>query len=108
MRNYAARNNLRAMKKGDQVFFYHSNEGMCIVGICVVVQASFQDPTTDADWSAVKLGMHKTLTHPVSLALMKSTQGLQDLELIKQSRLSVCKVTKAQFGLILELGKTNF
>jgi predicted RNA-binding protein with PUA-like domain len=106
VRNYQARNNLKAMKKGDLVFFYHSNEGMEIVGIAKVIKEHYQDPTTDdANWVVVDLSPFKTLKHPVSLAQIKSDKKLQNIGLIKQSRLSVMPVKVEEFDYILALSE---
>ena len=104
VRNYAARNFLRDMKKGDQVFFYHSNEGLEIVGIARVAKESYQDPTTDEDaWVVVDLEPVKRLAHPVSLKQIKAEPRLASMALIKLSRLSVGPVTPAEWKVILEL-----
>ena len=106
VRNYQARNNLRAMAKGDEVLFYHSNEGLAIVGIATVAKTAYQDPTTDdANWVAVDLKPLKALENTVSLATMKQTPGLENLALIKQGRLSVCPVTPMEYKIILDLAK---
>jgi len=106
VRNYQARNNLRAMAKGDEVLFYHSNEGLAIVGIATVAKTAYQDPTTDdTNWVAVDLKPLKTLKNTVSLATMKQTPGLENLALIKQGRLSVCPVTPMEYKIILDLAK---
>lgn len=108
VRNYQARNNMKAMKKGDQVFFYHSNEGMEIVGIAQVVKEFYQDPTIDDErWVAVDLKPVKALKAPVDLQQMKAEKRLQDLALIRQGRLSVCPVTEDQWNVILELSERN-
>lgn len=104
VRNYTARNNLRAMKKGDQVFYYHSNEGLQIVGIAEIVKEAYQDPTTDdTNWVVVELMPVKALKTPVTLANIKSTPELAEMDLIRQSRLSVGKVTAAEFQKILKM-----
>jgi predicted RNA-binding protein with PUA-like domain len=108
VRNYAARNNLRAMKKGDLVFFYHSNEGLNIVGIAKVVKEAYQDPTTDdTAWSVVELAPFKTLKKPVSLADIKADKQLKDMQLVRLSRLSVAAVTAAEFDRVLALSGTK-
>ncbi|MBC9910157.1 EVE domain-containing protein [Chitinophaga sp. G-6-1-13] len=105
VRNYQARNNLKAMKKGDQVLFYHSNEGLAVVGIAEVAKEHYQDPTTpDPNWVVVDLKPVKKLKVPVTLAEMKAEKRLADLSLIRQGRLSVCDVTKDQFDVIMEMG----
>lgn len=104
VRNYQARNNLREMKKGEEVFFYHSNEGMEIVGIAKVVKESYPDPTTDDErWLAVDLKPVKTLKKAVSLAQMKAEKRLKNLALVRQGRLSVCPVSDEEWEVILEL-----
>ena len=108
VRNYQARNNLKAMKKGDQVFFYHSNEGLEIVGIAQVVKEAYQDPTIDDErWVAVDLKPVKALEAPVGLHQMKAEKRLQDLGLIRQGRLSVSPVTEKEWEVILELSSQN-
>lgn len=104
VRNYQARNNLRAMKKGDLVFWYHSNEGLEIVGIAKVVKEAYQDPTTeDTNWVVVDLKPVKKLPKPVTLAQMKGDIRLEKLGLIKQGRLSVSPVSVEEWGVIEEL-----
>jgi predicted RNA-binding protein with PUA-like domain len=104
VRNYAARNNLRAMKKGDEVFFYHSNEGMEIVGIARVAKESYQDPTTeDTNWSVVDISPLKPLKHPVTLVQIKEEPKLKEMELVKNSRLSVQKVSADEWKQILKM-----
>ena len=104
VRNYQARNNLRDMKKGDQVFFYHSNEGLEIVGIAKVAKEAYQDPTTDdTNWVVVDLKPVKKLRKPVTLAQMKADVRLENLSLIRQGRLSVCAVTPEEWGAIEDL-----
>lgn len=108
VRNYQARNNLRAMKKGDQVLFYHSNEGLEIVGIAKVVKEHYQDPTTDdANWVVVDVKAVKAIKKPVTLATMKADKRLEGLGLIKQGRLSVSPVTPGEWAVIMELGEMN-
>ena len=108
VRNYAARNNLRAMKKGDQVLFYHSNEGLEIVGIAKVVKEHYQDPTTeDPAWSVVEFAPFKKLKRPVTLSEIKADKKLRDMQIIKLSRLSVSAVTAAEFDHILALSETK-
>jgi predicted RNA-binding protein with PUA-like domain len=108
VRNYAARNNMRAMKKGDLVLFYHSNEGLEIVGIATVSKEHFQDPTTDdIAWSSVELKPYKKLKQAVSLSIIKSDERLQNMQIIKLSRLSVSAVNADEFAVILDLSKTK-
>ena len=105
VRNYGARNNLRSMKKGDHVLFYHSNEGLCIVGIAVVVKEAYQDPTTeDANWVAVDLKPYKALKQPITLAQIKSDPQLQNMDLVRLSRLSVGTVKPEEYKHICQLG----
>jgi len=90
VRNFAARLNLRAMKKGDQVFYYHSNTGKEIVGVAKVIKEPYPDPTaTEGDWTAVDLAPVKALKKPVGLDAMKADKILKNMKLIKISRLSV-------------------
>jgi len=104
VRNYAARNNLRAMKKGDQLFYYHSNEGMEIVGIAEVVKEAYQDPTTDdVNWVVVDVKPVKKLKKPVSLTQIKEDKRLANMALVKLSRLSVQPVTTDEWMTVLEL-----
>jgi predicted RNA-binding protein with PUA-like domain len=106
VRNYQARNNLRAMKKGDQVFFYHSNEGLEIVGVAKVVKEAYQDPTTeDERWSVVDLKPVKKLKRAISLEEIKGDERLQEIALVRQSRLSVMPIREDEFDAILELSK---
>lgn len=103
VRNYAARNNLKAMKKGDLAFFYHSNEGVEIVGIAKVVKEYYQDPTTDdANWVAVNFKPHKKLKKPVSLADIKADKRLENMALVRLGRLSVQPVTDEEWNIVLE------
>ncbi len=105
VRNYRARNNMRVMKIGDQLLFYHSNEGLEIVGIAEVSKEHFQDPTTEETaWVAVEVKPLKKLKNPVSLAYIKSDPVLSKMELVKLSRLSVAAVSAAEFELICKLG----
>ena len=105
VRNYAARNNLRAMKKGDLVLWYHSNEGLAVVGIAKVAKEAYQDPTTEETaWVAVDLVPHKTLKKPVTLAQIKADKMLKDIYLVKQGRLSVIPLKAEEFDRIIELG----
>lgn len=104
VRNYAARLHLRNMKKGDEVFFYHSNEGTDIVGIARVVKESYQDPTTDDDrWVAVDLKAQKKIKNPVSLETIKKDKRLKDMALVRIGRLSVQPVTDKEWNAIMEL-----
>ena len=106
VRNYQARNNLRAMKIGDRVFYYHSGEGKEVVGIAKVSRAAYPDSTAaEGDWSSVDLTPVEALLKPVTLAAIKSDNVLKTMELIRQSRLSVTRVEAEQAGRLVELGK---
>jgi len=108
VRNFAARNNLRAMKKGDLVFFYHSGEEKAVVGFARVEKEFYPDPTAvEGDWSCVDLVPVKALTKPVILAQIKADKILREMILVKQSRLSVSPLTKVQFEHLLLLAKTE-
>jgi predicted RNA-binding protein with PUA-like domain len=107
VRNFEARNNLRAMKKGDLLLFYHSNEGKEIVGVARVRREAYQDPTTKEDWSVVDVEPVKPLAVPVTLAAIKSHPKLKEMALVKRSRLSVTPVTKAELDAVLAAGKTK-
>lgn len=105
VRNYAARNNLKAMKKGDEVLFYHSNEGLEIVGIAKVAKEAYQDPTTDEDaWVVVDLKPYKRIKKPVGLAQIKTDKRLANMALVRLGRLSVQPVTDEEWKIIMELG----
>jgi predicted RNA-binding protein with PUA-like domain len=104
VRNYAARNNLKAMQKGDEVFFYHSNEGVEIVGIAKVAKTFYQDPTTDdPNWVVVDLKPVRKLKKPVTLAQIKADKRLVDMALVRLGRLSVQPVTEKEWKIVLEL-----
>jgi predicted RNA-binding protein with PUA-like domain len=104
VRNYGARNNLKAMQKGDQVFFYHSNEGVEIVGIAQVVKTFYQDPTTEETaWVVVDLKPIKKLKNPVPLSQIKSDPRLSNMDLVRLGRLSVQTVKDEEWAIILEL-----
>ncbi len=108
VRNFTARNNLKAMKKGDEVFFYHSNEGLEIVGIAKVAEEAYQDPTTDdTNWVVVDLKPFKELKKPVTLVTIKAEKRLADMALVRLGRLSVSPVTDAEWNVILELADTK-
>jgi len=105
VRNYAARLHLRAMKKGDEVLFYHSNEGLEIVGIAKVAKEAYQDPTTEDDaWVVVDLKPYKRIKKPVTLAQVKTDKRLQNMALVRLGRLSVQPVTDDEWKVIMELG----
>lgn len=107
VRNYQARNNLLAMRKGDQVLFYHSNEGLAVVGIARVVKEAYQDPTTEDDrWVAVDIEPVETLKTPITLETIKQEKSLQNIALVRQGRLSVMPLTKDEFMLIVNKGRT--
>ncbi len=104
VRNFQARNNLREMKLGDKVFFYHSVSEKCVVGLAEVSRENFTDPT-DEKWIAVEIKPVQKTTKPVSLEQIKAEAGLQNIALIKQSRLSVMPLTEGEFDLILKLSE---
>ena len=103
VRNYAARKNLRGMQKGDFVLFYHSNEGLAVVGVAKVVKEAYQDSTTTEDWSAVDLIPHKKFAKSVTLDQIKSDKKLQNIYLVRQGRLSVMPLKKEEFEHIVKL-----
>jgi predicted RNA-binding protein with PUA-like domain len=104
VRNYAARNNLRAMQKGDKVFFYHSNEGVEIVGIAEVVKEAYQDATTqDPAWLVVDLKPVKKLKKAVSLVQIKADPLLANMALVKLGRLSVQPVTELEWRRVMDM-----
>jgi predicted RNA-binding protein with PUA-like domain len=105
VRNYAARLHLNAMKKGDEVLFYHSSEGLAVMGIAKVIKESYQDPTTTDDrWVAVDLKPLKPLKNPVTLTDIKAEKKLKDIGLVRIGRLSVMPLRKEEFDLIIEMG----
>lgn len=104
VRNFQARNNLRAMKKGDRALFYHSGEGKEVVGMAKVVKAAYPDPTAEeGDWSCVDLVPTKPVAKPVTLTTIKADKVLKEMALVRNSRLSVSPVTEAQFTRLLAL-----
>ena len=106
VRNYQARNNLAAMQVGDEAFFYHSREGLEIVGICTVSVAGITDPTDETGkWAAVKVKPKRKFAHPVTLVAIKGEPRLADMQLIRQSRLSVSGVTPAEWQVICEMAE---
>ncbi len=108
VRNYQARNNMRAMEKGDLVLFYRSVKDPSVIGIAEIVDEASQDPTTKDDrWSAVGIKVVKPLNSSVSLSDIKARKGLSEMRLVKQSRLSVAPVTKKEFDTVLRMGKTE-
>lgn len=105
VRNYQARNNLRAMKKGDLALFYHSREGLEVVGIAKVIKEAYPDPTAEkGDWSAVDFAPYKRIKKPVSLKDIKANPTLQNIVLVRNGRLSVMLLEKAEFDEILKMG----
>jgi predicted RNA-binding protein with PUA-like domain len=108
VRNFEARNNLRAMKKGDLVLFYHSGEGKEIVGIAKVVTEGYADPTArEGDWTAVDLAPFKSLARPVTLAALKSDKALANLAVVRKPRISVVSIAPAELERILVLAATK-
>ena len=108
VRNYQARNNLKNMKKGDNLLFYHSVVGKEIVGIAEVTREAYPDPTTDDErWVVVDLKPIKPFKVPVTLEEIKMHKELSEIALIKQTRLSVIPITKKEFQVLLKLGKTS-
>ena len=108
VRNYQARNNLQAMKKGDVLLYYHSQSDKTVVGLAKVARAAYQDPTTeDERWVVVDVVPLKELVRPVELSQIKEDEALNEMALVRQSRLSVIPVTAKQFRRILKLGATR-
>lgn len=108
VRNFQARNNLRAMALGDLCLFYHSNIGLELVGIAKVVTTFYPDPTAEkGDWSAVDLAPVKALTRPVPLPEIKATEALQQIALVRNGRLSVMPLTSDEFNTLLTMGDTH-
>ena len=106
VRNYTARNNLRAMRKGDAVLFYHSVSEKAVVGTARVIREAYSDPTaTDGDWSAVDLAPEKALPRPVTLDEIKHNSRLKKMALLRLSRLSVQPLTSAEFQEILRMAR---
>jgi predicted RNA-binding protein with PUA-like domain len=103
VRNYAARIHLRAMKKGDLVLFYHSNEGTEIVGIAKVAKEAYQDPTTTDEWVAIDLKPHKKIKKPVSLTQIKADKRLTEMALVRLGRLSVQPVTEKEWAIVMDM-----
>lgn len=104
VRNYRARNNLAAMELGEQAFFYHSREGLEVVGICEVSEAGILDPTDpEGKWAAVKVKPVRKLARPVTLKQVKADPRLAGMELVRLSRLSVSEVSPEEWQIILEL-----
>jgi len=108
VRNFTARNNLRAMKKGDLVFYYHSGEEKSVVGLARVEKEFYPDPTAEeGDWSCVDLAPVKAMAKPVTLAQIKADKILRETKLATQGRLSVSPLTKPQFDRVLQLTETK-
>src|SRR5690242_1598325 len=108
VRNFAARNHLRAMAVGDLAFFYHSGEEKSVVGLARVTRTAYPDPTADeGDWAAVDLTPVKPLLQHVALATVKADKILREMKLARESRLSVSPVTPEQFARVLELSRTK-
>jgi len=106
VRNYAARIHLKAMKRGDEVLFYHSNKDAGVVGIAKVTKESYPDPTSKEEgWVSVELQCGKAFNRPVSLTAIKAEKKLKDMALVKISRLSVSPVTKEEFETVLKMGE---
>ena len=104
VRNYAARINLRAMKKGEEVLFYHSNEGVEIVGIAKVAKEAYPDPTTDDDrWVAVDIKPVRKLKKPVPLEILKKDKRLANMDLVRLGRLSVQTVKPEEWKMVMEM-----
>ncbi len=105
VRNFAARNNLRRMQKGDQVLFYHSGEEKAVIGIAKVTRVAYSDPSAkEGDWSTVDLAAVKPLRLPVTLREIKANSQLKRIALVRQSRLSVMSLSKAEFREIVQMG----
>lgn len=108
VRNFQARNNLRAMKRGDLVFYYHSVSEKQVVGIAKVAKEAYPDPTaSEGDWSCVDLVPVEPLNRPVGLDAIRADRELKEMKLVKQSRLSVMPLTAAQFQRVLKLAETK-
>jgi predicted RNA-binding protein with PUA-like domain len=108
VRNFEARNTMRAMKPGDLALFYHSNEGKSVVGVARIKREAYADPTApEEDWSVVDVEPVAPLKAPVSLDVIRSDPELADIALLRRSRLSIVALSKAHFERILKLGKTK-
>ena len=105
VRNFEARNNLRAMKKGDLVLYYHSNEGKAVVGVARVAREAYPDPTSEDDWSAVDIEPVRALARPVSLDELRSHPVLGKMMIFRRPRLSVVPVTPEEYELVLAVSK---
>jgi predicted RNA-binding protein with PUA-like domain len=107
VRNFEARNSLRAMKKGDTLLFYHSSEGKEIVGLARVAREAYPDPSSDEDWSAIDVEPVRALPHPVTLATIKAHRTLKDMMIVRRPRISVVPVTREELDTVLELSKAS-
>ena len=108
VRNFAARNNLRKMQKGDEVLFYHSGDEKAVVGIARVMRTAYQDSTAkEGDWSTVDLAAVKPLPRPVTLREIKSNSRLKEIALVRQSRLSVMPLREAEFREIVKMASPS-
>ncbi len=108
VRNFEARNNLRGMKVGDLVLFYHSNDGKAVVGVARVKREAYADPTApDEDWSVVDVEPVTAIKAPVSLDAIRSEPDFADIALLKRARISVVPVSKDHFERVLKMGKTK-
>jgi len=106
VRNYQARNNLNAMLKGDLCLFYHSVSEKAVVGIAEVSKTAYRDPSDNTDtWLCVEVKYHKAFKNPVSLNQIKQSEVLSNIKLVKQSRLSVCDITREEFDEIVRMGE---
>jgi predicted RNA-binding protein with PUA-like domain len=109
VRNFQARNNLKAMAKGDRVFYYHSGDDKAVVGLAHVAKAAYPDPTaSEGDWVCVDLRVDKALSRPVPLSEIKASSQLKNMTLVRHSRLSVSPVTDAEETALLKLGSTKY
>lgn len=106
VRNFQARNNLKAMKKGDEVFFYHSNEDKAIVGVAKIIKEGYPEPK-DNNWIAVDIAPGKKFKNPVTLAQIKGDKRLANMVLVKSSRLSVQPVRTVEFDIVVALSETK-
>lgn len=108
VRNFEARNNLRSMKRGDRVLYYHSGEGKEIVGVATVAGEAYPDPSAkDGDWSVVDLAPVKTLSRPVTLSAMKADKALSQMAIVRKPRISVVPIAPEELARILELADTK-
>jgi len=105
VRNFAARNNLRAMKAGDPCLYYHSNEGKAVVGVARVAREAYPDPTSREDWTAVDVEPVRALARPVTLQEMRDHRVLREMTIFRRPRLSVVPLTREEFDVVLKLGR---